>query len=163
MELRVNLKLIRTAKTWSNDQSLDLNLSYESSAILFLIKYCQLVKNVDFECFCYYDVKDFNDDTFIDDKQADRLIAEHLNNKYPHLHFKNEQSEINEDFVIVRSLNNQDDLINDTELPSLIRKINKNIDFVITGLTSVLRNVIKLAHQVKPSMDFIKLLVIILN
>lgn len=159
MEFVLNLNL----EIDSDDFSLDLvnnfkksiHLSTESSAILCLIEYCQLVSTRDFKCFCYYSktrlINDFN--YVINDHLNDYNLNEYLNTKYNHL------NATITDLDDCDSLETFDQDVRDTNLPSLKRKVNDECTITITGLTSLFRDIIKIGHRLRPDLRLENLLV----
>jgi hypothetical protein len=119
----------------------DIDFTCESSAILSLIDYCNLKVNNDFKCFIYYDPET------IDEK----IIFEILNRKFENYKFLSDEFEhkTDQNLIFVREINSNRTNVNDTNLPSLIRRLNHHLTLTITGLASVFRTIVKESQKLK--------------
>jgi hypothetical protein len=123
-----------------NLKFVDSKLTCESKAILCLIDYCDLKLNDDFDLNLYAS------------EDSDFTIEDELSQFKFH---KPDQK--------LECKNFMDGYVNDTNLPSLVRRINEADDcfITITGLASVFRDIIKITNNLRPSFQFKNLLVIL--
>ena len=142
MEFVLNLKIVNTNIDTNLFGKKELDLSCESQAIICLIDYCQLNSNKDFKCICFYNKNELNVDN-------NNNLFDQLNNKYNQLNLN--FCDLNE------SLNDPDVL--DTNLPSLKRNVGNECTITITGLTSLFRDIIKIANRLRPNLKLDRLLV----
>lgn len=154
--LYLNLTIDKSIDT---DKSLEekINLSCESLAILSLVDYCQLVNNKDFECICFYSstellgiISNETDQCHLDTSELSRNLNERFN--------KNFNFEIL-DLDDKKNSQKFDSDVLDTNLPSLKRKASNECSIIITGLTSLFRDIIKIADRLRPHLNLNSLLV----
>ena len=153
MDFTLNLKVVIK-------ENLNTELSSESCSILALVKFFELKPNIDFNCFCFYTDADLNKKN-----NALTLIENGLNESFPDFRFVNESQDfrITDKYshIIIKSLNLNlnPEYLHDTSLPSLVNFISNDSYMVITGLSSVYRFIVKVAHNYKPAFQFQNLLV----
>ncbi len=128
----------------------EIELSCESSAILSLIDYCNLKINKDFKCFFYYDSNTRDEQTLI----------EILNSKFQNYKFLPDDfiNKADQNLIYVRKINENQN-VNDTNLPSLIKQLNDHLTITITGLASVFRIIVKETQKSTPNCNINYLLV----
>ena len=168
-----NEQLISSLKTEQElDEHFETNtrLSHESLAILSLIAYCQTSNHANLKTVCYYSLKPIRQ--HLDRKIHTSLITS-LNKKYKgknfhfidyHLHTTSEPQDSEFHVLYLRNLrdlqNQSDSFLLDTALPSFTRQLaNNKCHFLITGLSSVYREIVTLGDLLKPSLKLINLLV----
>jgi hypothetical protein len=136
-------------------------LSDESLAVLALVNYCELIKNKDFECICYFD-----SNLISSDEDANKLIHEldnvysNLNNRHFFVYYSDKNCDKAENRILLRPLSDLNDhYARDTNFPSLIRQTNGKWHYVVTGLASVYRDIVKIAHMLSSDLKLDALLV----
>ena len=119
----------------------DSRLTCESKAILCLIDYCELKLNNEFDLNLY------------SNESASVAIDDELSQF--RFHRPDQKLECKRFSEIT------DDYVTDTNLPSLVRRINEADDcfITITGLASVFRDIIKITNNLRPSFQLQSLLV----
>lgn len=142
MEFVLNLKIVNSNVDTNLFGKKELNFSCESQAIICLIDYCQLNSNQDFKCICFYNRNELNVDN-------NSNLFDQLNNKY---------NQLNLNFCDLNEPLNDPDVL-DTNLPSLKRNVGNECTITISGLTSLFRDIIKIANRLRPNLKLDRLLV----
>lgn len=147
--LNLNLEYNRTYKDLNRNNLKDcITLTSESRALLCLTDYCQLVASKDFKCNCFYSKEDIITKLSLKQEFFQRIdFNDILVNKY---------KEINVEFHELSEYN--EPLLKDTNLPCLKRNVSKECSITITGLTSLFRDIIKIGHRLRPSLNLLELL-----